>query len=319
MSGTEDLRAARESRADIARRTGRAGLGDTMTRMVDAAVYRATRKPAARHTATPRQPDWGVLHTPDGTVHYLDTGQGFPVLLVHGTFEDPATALDRHGAAIPAGARVVAPARFGYTGSSLPAGATPARQADAFAALLDELGIATAAVVAISSGTTSALQLAIRHPERVAALALVGPNGPGCQHGDRTSVPRWLVSAVWRSDRLTRLARHPLVTGLGRRTGQWIVLPPAGVDERHLDGALFDVFVSDPDMNRGYDLTRITAPTLVACAGDDTLVPRWSAVALAQTVPEAQLLTVDHGADRPLGAHTEVATAVRALLQRTSH
>jgi pimeloyl-ACP methyl ester carboxylesterase len=319
MSGTEDLRAARESRADVARRAGRAGLGDAMTRMVDAAVYRATRKPVSRHEAGPRQPEWGVLHTPDGIVRYLDSGRGSPVLLVHGTFEDPSSALDRHGAVVPAGTRVIAPARFGYTGSSLPADATPASQADVFAALLDELGIATAAVVAISSGTNAALQLAVRHPERVAALALIEPNGPGCHHGDRRAVPRWLAAAVWRSDLLTRLGRHRLVTGLERRTGRWVVLPPAGVDEQHLDGALFDVFVSDPDVNNGYDLAGITAPTLVACARNDTLVPLWGAAALAQTVPGAHLLTVDCGADRPLGAHTEVATAVRALLQRTAH
>jgi pimeloyl-ACP methyl ester carboxylesterase len=47
---------------------------------------------------------------------------------------------------------VIAPSRFGYLGSSLPAGATPADQADAYAVLLDALGIERTAVVGCSTG-----------------------------------------------------------------------------------------------------------------------------------------------------------------------
>lgn len=47
---------------------------------------------------------------------------------------------------------VIAPSRFGYLGSTMPAGATVAAQADVYAALLDELGIDRLDVLAISSG-----------------------------------------------------------------------------------------------------------------------------------------------------------------------
>ena len=43
--------------------------------------------------------------------------------------------------------RVIAPARFGYFGSTLPPNATPADQADAYALLMDHLGIDRAAVI----------------------------------------------------------------------------------------------------------------------------------------------------------------------------
>jgi hypothetical protein len=40
-----------------------------------------------------------------------------------------------------AGVRVIAPSRFGYFGSTLPTDASPADQADAYALLLDHLGV----------------------------------------------------------------------------------------------------------------------------------------------------------------------------------
>ena len=75
--------------------------------------------------------------------------------------------------------RVIAPSRFGYLGSSMPPNATPAAQADAFAALLDALGIDRIDVIGESAGATSALQLALRHPERVKHLAVLVGNLPG--------------------------------------------------------------------------------------------------------------------------------------------
>lgn len=69
--------------------------------------------------------------------------------------------------------------RFGYPGSSMPPEATPAAQADALAALLDALGIGQIDVIGISAGTTSALQLALRHPERVSHLVVISGNLPG--------------------------------------------------------------------------------------------------------------------------------------------
>jgi pimeloyl-ACP methyl ester carboxylesterase len=51
------------------------------------------------------------------------------------------------------GFRAVAPSRFGCLGSPLPPGATAADQADAYAVLLDALGIERAAVVGFSAGT----------------------------------------------------------------------------------------------------------------------------------------------------------------------
>ena len=52
-------------------------------------------------------------------------------------------------------------------------------QADAFAALLDAIGVGKVLVLAGSAGSTSALHFAIRHHDRTRALLLVSANVPG--------------------------------------------------------------------------------------------------------------------------------------------
>ena len=50
------------------------------------------------------------------------------------------------------GFRVIGPSRFGYLGSTLPEGGTPADQADAHALLLDHLGVDQPHGLASASG-----------------------------------------------------------------------------------------------------------------------------------------------------------------------
>jgi 2-hydroxy-6-oxonona-2,4-dienedioate hydrolase len=65
--------------------------------------------------------------------------------------------------------------RFGYLRSNFPADASSEAQADAFVDLLDHLKIDRIAVIGGSAGALSALQFAIRHPERCSALVLLVP------------------------------------------------------------------------------------------------------------------------------------------------
>ena len=118
-----------------------------------------------------------VISTQWGAVEYAERGDGDPVLVVHGIYQNCVGGLlsvrdqcfDR---------RVIAPSRFGYLGSSMPPNATPAAQADAFAALLDALKIDQIDVIGLSAGATSALQLALRYPQKVKHLAVLVGNLP---------------------------------------------------------------------------------------------------------------------------------------------
>src|SRR6187455_2491619 len=122
--------------------------------------------------------DRHVVSTRWGAVEYAERGSGAPVLVVHGIFHHCVGGLLSVRDLFP-DRRVIAPSRFGYLGSSMPPNATPAAQADAFAALLDALDIGQIDVIGLSAGATSALQLALRHPERVTHLAVLVGNLPG--------------------------------------------------------------------------------------------------------------------------------------------
>jgi pimeloyl-ACP methyl ester carboxylesterase len=86
----------------------------------------------------------------------------------------------------------IAVSRPGYRRTPLSSGATFEAQADLFAALLDELGIDRAFVLAASGGGYAGLQFALRHPDRTMGLILSGPEIesqviPGAEPG---AVPR---------------------------------------------------------------------------------------------------------------------------------
>ena len=131
-----------------------------------------------------------VISTQWGAVEYAERGDGDPVLVVHGIFHNCVGGLLSVRDLLP-DRRVIAPSRFGYLGSSMPPNATPAAQADAFAALLDALEIGQIDVIGLSAGATSALQLALRHPKKVKHLAVLVGNLPGS--------PTAVVQPSWRS------------------------------------------------------------------------------------------------------------------------
>jgi 2-hydroxy-6-oxonona-2,4-dienedioate hydrolase len=116
-----------------------------------------------------------TVETSFGTLEYALLGKGDPILAIHGAGGGFDQAVDMTGAVVGQGYQLIAPSRFGYLRSALPGKLTAAMQADAFAELLDRLGIDRTTVVGISAGAWSSLQFAIRHPERCTALVLLVP------------------------------------------------------------------------------------------------------------------------------------------------
>lgn len=99
----------------------------------------------------------------------------------------------------------IAPSRFGYFRSDLPRDATPALQGDAFAILLDHLGIDEAVIVGYSAGGTSAFAFALRNPERTSALVLASsalppPTADPSTLSDPPRILRPLMSSLTRTD-----------------------------------------------------------------------------------------------------------------------
>jgi 2-hydroxymuconate-semialdehyde hydrolase len=113
--------------------------------------------------------------------NYHDVGSGAPVLLIHGSGPG-VTAWANWRLVLPElskSCRVIAPDMVGFGYTERPAGV--AYTLDTWVAhllgLLDALGIEQADVVGNSYGGAVALALAIRHPQRVRRLVLMGSVG----------------------------------------------------------------------------------------------------------------------------------------------
>src|SRR5688500_11883705 len=120
-----------------------------------------------------------VVDTRCGAIEYASEGAGAPVLVLHGTGGGWDQGILAASGLIPHGFRVIAPSRFGYLRTAMPADPSPQAEADTWPCFLDALGLQRVPVIAMSAGATPALQLALRHPDRVSALVLLVPASGG--------------------------------------------------------------------------------------------------------------------------------------------
>ncbi len=115
----------------------------------------------------------------DTRIHYVDEGDGIPLLLVHGIGQSLYTWRHTISYFAKNGFRVIAPdlAGFGYSGHPN-IYYTVEEQALVLSALLDELEIPQVHIIAFSTGCLSALCIAAEQPARVLRLVLASPGGP---------------------------------------------------------------------------------------------------------------------------------------------
>ena len=273
----------------------------------------------------------GVIETDFGPVAYATGGQGAPVLAIHGAGggHDQGALLAR--AFLPEGYRWIAPSRFGYIGASLPADPSTAAQADAFAELLDGLGIDRMTVLAMSGGVPPALQFATRHPGRTQALILLAlaSYAPLTAEEQDLPVPIWLYNMLFATDlplwavlRLSPRALAPIFDARADLTARMTTSEATFLDAmiaaflpvtQRRAGLANEGAAIDP----GYpiDPAMIRAPVLIVHAGDDRLTPIATAHFTAAAVPAAETLYFDTGGHLLLGQHAEVRARIADFLE----
>jgi pimeloyl-ACP methyl ester carboxylesterase len=277
--------------------------------------------------------DRQIIETECGSIEAAIQGEGEIVLVSHGIGGGFDQGLGLAKAYLGDGYKIIAPSRFGYHASPLPAGATPASQADAFVCLLDALKIEKAVVVADSAGGTSSVQMALRHPERVRALILVSSAAPTV--GEYITLPpKPVIQFIFSSDFLMWL-----ITTHFQTTMQPVVGVPDGYPLSETEqvmvsdvirsilpikprtaGFVFDMFTSNLDMDRHpdqYPMEEISVPTLVIHAVDDSLAKYENAAALAARIPNAKLLSIPNGGHLLLSQGDLVRSEVARFLQST--
>ena len=271
-----------------------------------------------------------------GPIEYQEAGTGVPLLMVHGSGGGHDQGMAFAGGLAQRGIRVIAMSRFGYLRTPMPADASPAAQADAHLCLLDALGIARAAVLGGSAGGPSALEMAIRHPDRVSALVLLVPLAykPKALADSATPLLPWAEALLMRligSDFLfwagLKVARDQVIKYV-------LAAPPeqvssASAAERARIGAMLDHILpvsaraqglrSDSVMGRSLgpsSLGSVRAPTLIVSVRDDGFGTYASAQYTASQIKGAKFVGFEHGGHVWVGHQDEVMAEVANLLNR---
>jgi 2-hydroxy-6-oxonona-2,4-dienedioate hydrolase len=279
-----------------------------------------------------------VAGTPCGPIEYAAAGEGSPLLCVHGAGGGFDQGLELAEPLARSGFRVVAISRFGYLRTPLPKDASAAAQADACACILDTLGIDRAAVLGVSAGGPSAMQLALRHPDRTAALVLLVPAAyaPRSREARPARMPRGtslLFGTALRSDflfwALGKLAHETFVRAIlgtppkvaaSASADEWArlerfaehILP---VSPRRL-GLLNDAAVTS-SLPR-YELERITSPTLAISAADDLYRTFEGARYTAAHIPHARFVGYPSGGHLLVGHYDDASSQIVLFLKQAA-
>jgi pimeloyl-ACP methyl ester carboxylesterase len=218
---------------------------------------------------------------------------------------------------------------LGFGDSDKPAGADyrVSAQADRIVAALDTLGVQDAIWVGNSLGAAIGLAAAVHHPERVAALALIGPAAY------REMLPIWasLTARVPGARFLVRYGALPLAAGALLYT----FVDPRRVSRRHI--AAYSRSLSGPggavalraaaqalysgDLNRLAPHYRdVRCPVLILQGTRDRIVPNTVAQWLVRDLPQARLEWLQGLGHFPQEeAPDRVAAALAAFLEDLNH
>jgi pimeloyl-ACP methyl ester carboxylesterase len=273
-----------------------------------------------------------VAETRCGAIEYVDSGQGLPVLVVHGVVGGCDHGSEMAHAYLGHGLRTINVSRFGYVRSPLPEDSSPAAQADLYAALLDVLRIEKVVVAGTSAGTSSSLQFALRHPERCTGLVLWSLALPTYAVPGRPlrSAMRAFFGSDWvfwaMITYMPGLMHNmmgvpaPIRQRLTERERAWLAAAMRSFlpISLRVDGIMNDVCVSNPGMNDLSLFAPIEAPALIIHAADDPMRPQAGARQLAGLLANAHFMDVSDGGHLLLGHFEQVKAAIRNFIAQAA-
>ncbi|MEX0761447.1 MAG: alpha/beta fold hydrolase [Dehalococcoidia bacterium] len=243
----------------------------------------------------------GFVEADGNRIHYLEYGEGPPLLLVHGGGAGCAVWY-RQIAALSQSFRVIAPDNPLFGLSSQPALEMPIKQftSEYLLAFMDSIGIEKACFAGLSLGGFASISLAVDAPERVQKLVLIDAAGLG------RDLP-WPF----------RLASWPVVGRLAVRPNKFLqdrffaaaeVVNPEGPDADVFKQYAYEVTTAEghPEALRrnlpsfaniggqryvfpDSDLRSLSVPTLIIWGEKDRFFPVSHAKRAARLIPDSRL------------------------------
>lgn len=276
------------------------------------------------------------VETRHGRLRVLHAGSPHPgvdpVLLVHGGgYDNSAISWYRLMQPLAEHREVWAVDLPGFGGSiDAPAVGGPAALADVVAATMGAVELDRGVVFGVSMGGDVALNLALREPDRVAQLVLIGPGGlvprlPGrsaqfwAWAGTRLPDPV-LRPATWVANRFARAALGGFVKDVDTLPAEVVEefvrearRPGAGLAYGRYNQATIGRHGMTNDLTDR--VAGIAAPTLFFHGADDPLVDPQGSVRAAGLMPRAEMIMVpDCGHWAQLEAHDRFLSAVEEFL-----
>ena len=228
---------------------------------------------------------------------------GRPLVLIHGAGAEHRfwpTELRQM-----ASQRVLAPDLPGHGESRGPVAASIEASATRVREWLGELETTAAVLVGHSMGSAISMELALRWPEQVAGLVLVGS-------GARLPVNPWLLEASADPAQLPevveRITRWSFARHAPLELTSWVTdrTMAAGPGVLHRDLAACNAFEAEAR------LPQLRLPVLVLCGQEDRMTPPPASVALAEAIAQAELAFV------PDAGHYVMLEQPAAVEQRLS-
>jgi pimeloyl-ACP methyl ester carboxylesterase len=232
-------------------------------------------------------------------LHYEEHGAGNPILCVHGGGSSALMWTDAFEELASLG-RVIAYDRRGCTRSERPEPyerTTVAEQADDAAALLEHLDAEPAIVIGRSYGGAVAIELALRHPGRVLALALLEGDALGLS-------PAGLEWTTGLRDHLREVAARDGAAAAPEAlfervmgTGVWDSFPEVARQllSQNGEALLAELEYVDEPMPDADAFASIEQPVLLVAATDSPPEQRAMTEAMAGALPNARTESVEGG------------------------
>ncbi len=277
--------------------------------------------------------DSKILRTDKYTIEYSVKGDGIPVLLIHGAGGgiDQGFWMARTLLPLGDGFKLISVSRFGYLNSPIPPGASIKSQGAAYAALLDHLTIDSVVVVGGSAGGSSAMQFANDYPDRSQALVLISAVSMADHSLDDRPVRIRIIHLIQQSDYVywvfTKLLQSTILELIGippdtykSFTPEQKELAQAMLDNMHPFSRKYAGGFNDDVMIQNFDLTksRISVPTLIVHAKDDTLVRYHHANHAHKNIKQSKLVLYDYGGHALLSQMENIRELTKTFISRNS-